>query len=34
LVGAKFSRWIGAVMLAGYIAFIVLAFTVVHRVVD
>ncbi|KAK4158999.1 hypothetical protein QBC43DRAFT_273442 [Cladorrhinum sp. PSN259] len=32
--GAKFSRWIGAIMLAGYIAFIVLEFVVIHRVVD
>jgi len=32
--GAKFSRWIGAVMLAGYIPFFVLECTVVHHVVD
>jgi hypothetical protein len=32
--GAKFSRCIGAVMVAGYIAFIVLEFVVVQRVVD
>lgn len=30
--GAKFGRWIGAVMLVGYVAFIILEFTVVHRV--
>jgi len=30
--GARFSRWIGAAMLAGYIAFIVVEFAVVHRV--
>lgn len=32
--GARFGRWIGAVMLAGYVAFIVLEFTVIHRVAD
>lgn len=30
--GARFSRWIGALMLACYVAFIVLEFTVIHRV--
>ncbi|OAQ95880.1 hypothetical protein LLEC1_02889 [Akanthomyces lecanii] len=29
--GARFARWIGAVMLVAYVAFIVLEFTVVHR---
>ncbi|KAL6701612.1 Ca2+ transporter [Trichoderma pleuroticola] len=31
--GARFSRWIGGVMIIGYIAFIVLEFTVIHGVV-
>lgn len=30
--GGKFCRWIGAVMLAGYIAFIICEFTVIHRI--
>ncbi|KAF7555265.1 hypothetical protein G7Z17_g2310 [Cylindrodendrum hubeiense] len=30
-VGAKFTRYIGAVMVLGYVAFIVLEFTVIHR---
>ncbi|EHK21042.1 Ca2+ transporter [Trichoderma virens Gv29-8] len=30
--GARFSRWIGGAMVAGYIAFIVLEFTVIHGV--
>ncbi|KAM6485312.1 Ca2+ transporter [Trichoderma sp. SZMC 28011] len=30
--GAKFSRWIGGAMVIGYIAFIVLEFTVIHGV--
>ncbi|KAF7351901.1 hypothetical protein MVEN_01151800 [Mycena venus] len=30
--GGKFSRWIGAVMLLCYVAFIVLEFTVIHSV--
>ncbi|KAH9204147.1 hypothetical protein DL95DRAFT_377171 [Leptodontidium sp. 2 PMI_412] len=32
--GGKFCRWIGAVMLACYIAFIVCEFTVIHRIAD
>lgn len=32
--GGKMSRWIGGVMVAGYVAFIVLEFTVIHRVMD
>ena len=30
--GGKFCRWIGAAMLGGYVAFIVLEFTVIHSV--
>lgn len=32
--GAKYSRQIGGAMVAGYIAFIVLEFTVIHGVMD
>lgn len=32
--GVKYVRWIGAAMLVGYIAFIVLEFTVIHGIVD
>jgi Ca2+/Na+ antiporter len=32
--GGKFCRWIGAMMLACYIAFIVCEFTVIHRIAD
>lgn len=30
-VGGRFDRWIGGAMLLGYIAFIVLEFTVIHK---
>lgn len=30
-VGGRFHRWIGGVMLAGYVIFIVLEFTVIHH---
>jgi len=30
--GARFGRWIGAVMLVSYLAFIILDFTVIHGV--
>ncbi|KAH8686157.1 Sodium/calcium exchanger protein-domain-containing protein [Tricladium varicosporioides] len=32
--GGRFCRWIGAVMLACYIAFIVCEFTVIHRIAN
>ncbi|CEJ89987.1 hypothetical protein VHEMI05800 [[Torrubiella] hemipterigena] len=32
--GVKYVRWIGAAMLVGYIAFIILEFTIIHRIVD
>lgn len=32
--GGKFCRWIGAVMLACYVAFIICEFTVIHRIAD
>lgn len=32
--GAAYSRWIGWAMLVAYVAFIVLEFTVIHRVID
>lgn len=31
-IGGRFDRWIGGVMFAGYVAFIVLEFTVIHNV--
>lgn len=33
-VGDRFSRYIGAAMFLGYVAFIILEFTVIHRVAD
>lgn len=32
--GGRFCRWIGALMLASYVVFIVLEFTIIHRVAD
>ncbi|EXA31374.1 hypothetical protein FOVG_17346 [Fusarium oxysporum f. sp. pisi HDV247] len=32
--GGRFCRWIGVLMLASYVVFIVLEFTIIHRVVD
>lgn len=32
--GGRLDRWIGGAMLAGYVAFIVLEFTVVHKITD
>jgi Ca2+/Na+ antiporter len=32
--GGRFDRWIGGAMLAGYAAFIVLEFTVIHNITD
>lgn len=32
--GEGFSRWMGGMMLFGYIAFIILEFTVIHHVAD
>ncbi|RBR26461.1 uncharacterized protein FIESC28_00755 [Fusarium coffeatum] len=32
--GEKFCRWIGGIMLFGYLVFIILEFTVIHRVAD
>lgn len=31
-IGGRFDRWIGGAMLVGYVAFIVLEFTVIHNV--
>jgi hypothetical protein len=30
--GGRWSRWVGGAMLACYVAFIILEFTVIHRV--
>ncbi|KAG7413884.1 Sodium/calcium exchanger MaX1 [Fusarium oxysporum f. sp. rapae] len=32
--GGRFCRWIGVLMLASYVVFIVLEFTIIHRVAD